>query len=627
MKKLYYLIVLTLILGLVLTGCSLLPNVGQVPATDQSGITYLMKHAENAPFESILFAGQNIDVGTMSVWNDEENLYITYDTTGGWEMTETHLAVAGSLPGIPQTKKGNPIPGKFPYQCCYDEDEGEWVFQIKEGGASGATCDEDGNTNTNLTEVEYIIPLSGIGVGGVGADDILYIAAHAKVIRPIEDCWKTVWQIGDVEEIVVASGDPGWTGLSNYADEFNWGDPAGPTTMGLSLVVEKPDFTNPFIVGTTLTDKFPYNSNDSILYNYATDFDVQWNGSLAFGGLLTISWSPGSSASEKKVVSEGGIIPTTFTAGGASKPGEGWFMDKYPLVEHSVAVSPLPSGDHIINFQHTQGDGTFWDWVLLEKPCVQEESAWAGTSVGQLPFDGKNWATYFTYTVQLPQDGMVLWLDAGKDITHGSGVSKWEDQSGNDNDAAQTNSLNQPTYVTNELNGYPVVRFTVSEKYLSHPSILTSDYTAFYVLKLTATSKENKLYYYHAGSVSTGDLGFFAEYWWAPSYGWGSVGNVNNSVTPQTRDLRASKVYPTPLDWRIHTHQPDALYKNGEVILNYVPESDDVYAGGLTTIGSRSDNSTLYFVGDIAEILVYDRILTVSEREMVEDYLSDKYGI
>jgi len=42
MKKLYYLIVLALILGLALTGC-LLSNVGQVPTTEQSGITYLTK--------------------------------------------------------------------------------------------------------------------------------------------------------------------------------------------------------------------------------------------------------------------------------------------------------------------------------------------------------------------------------------------------------------------------------------------------------------------------------------------------------------------------------------------------------------------------------------------------------
>jgi len=43
MKKLSYLIVLALILGLVLTGCSLLSNIGQAPATGQSGISYLTK--------------------------------------------------------------------------------------------------------------------------------------------------------------------------------------------------------------------------------------------------------------------------------------------------------------------------------------------------------------------------------------------------------------------------------------------------------------------------------------------------------------------------------------------------------------------------------------------------------
>ena len=43
MKKLSYLIILALILGLVLTGCSLLSNVGQVPTSGQSGITYLTK--------------------------------------------------------------------------------------------------------------------------------------------------------------------------------------------------------------------------------------------------------------------------------------------------------------------------------------------------------------------------------------------------------------------------------------------------------------------------------------------------------------------------------------------------------------------------------------------------------
>ena len=43
MKKYYLLILVALILGLVLTGCSLLSNISQVPTTEQSGVTYLTK--------------------------------------------------------------------------------------------------------------------------------------------------------------------------------------------------------------------------------------------------------------------------------------------------------------------------------------------------------------------------------------------------------------------------------------------------------------------------------------------------------------------------------------------------------------------------------------------------------
>jgi len=43
MKKYYFLIVLALILGLALAGCTFLSNIGQAPATEQSGIAYLTK--------------------------------------------------------------------------------------------------------------------------------------------------------------------------------------------------------------------------------------------------------------------------------------------------------------------------------------------------------------------------------------------------------------------------------------------------------------------------------------------------------------------------------------------------------------------------------------------------------
>ncbi len=383
MKKLIYLIVLALILGLVLTGC-LLSNVGQVPTTEQSKLDGIIKTNGTYTGPVTLWAGQNIDVGTVEVWNDDEKLCVKYQLdqdalADGWLIYETHLAVATSLDGIPTNKSGNPQPGQFPY--------GE------EGlGGVGMWPDEP-----------LCLSLEDLGVGAE-CDQELYIAAHAKIMRPIEDCWDEVWQIGDVE---VVNATTGW--LENYADEFNWGDPAGPTTPGPNLGVVEPGFTNPFIVGgltPTLISEFPYNSN--FVRGYATDFDVQWEGSLPLGGLLTISWSPGQSASEKKVVSEDGNILAILTALGESKPGEGWFMNKYPLVEDEVEVGSLLNGLHTINFQHTEGDGTFWDWIRLDKPCVQEETAWGA---GPRFVEKGNWATYFTYIVEGWEETLAIPAD------------------------------------------------------------------------------------------------------------------------------------------------------------------------------------------------------------------------
>jgi len=74
-----------------------------------------------------LIAGQHIDSGDVTVWNDEGNLYVKYMTEDGWEMTEAHLSVECSIEEIPQTQPnkkgkggGNPIPGQFEFRVEYD---------------------------------------------------------------------------------------------------------------------------------------------------------------------------------------------------------------------------------------------------------------------------------------------------------------------------------------------------------------------------------------------------------------------------------------------------------------------------------------------------------------------------
>jgi hypothetical protein len=57
-----------------------------------------------------LWGGQTIPVGTVTVSNDAENIYVTYATTGGWLLKEVHLYVLDYEPLERLT------PGKAPFK-------------------------------------------------------------------------------------------------------------------------------------------------------------------------------------------------------------------------------------------------------------------------------------------------------------------------------------------------------------------------------------------------------------------------------------------------------------------------------------------------------------------------------
>jgi hypothetical protein len=100
-----------------------------------------------------LFAGQTIDVGTVTIANDGQGLCVTYNTTGSWYITESHLDIALSPEEIPQTNSGNPRPGQFSYSHNFP---------------TPAQIDEHCFTLAEL---------------GYQPGDVLYIAAHCRVIR------------------------------------------------------------------------------------------------------------------------------------------------------------------------------------------------------------------------------------------------------------------------------------------------------------------------------------------------------------------------------------------------------------------------------------------------------------
>lgn len=117
------------------------PNVTNDPEVSVLPCTY-----DSTTYQ--LLSGQTIDAGELLVTNDKENLYVTYMTSDGWKIDETHLYV-GNLEGLPTNNSNTPEPGQFPMKGNHD----------------------------GLTTVTYTIPLSSLN------RDCYIIAAHSSVSK------------------------------------------------------------------------------------------------------------------------------------------------------------------------------------------------------------------------------------------------------------------------------------------------------------------------------------------------------------------------------------------------------------------------------------------------------------
>lgn len=90
------------------------------------------------PTAVTLVAGQTINSGQVTVSNDANYVYVTYETANGYSLTQTHLYV-GNCNSIPVNNPGNPIPGQFPYQGTHNNIN-SYTYQIPISVMNGATC-------------------------------------------------------------------------------------------------------------------------------------------------------------------------------------------------------------------------------------------------------------------------------------------------------------------------------------------------------------------------------------------------------------------------------------------------------------------------------------------------------
>lgn len=206
---------------------------------------------------------------------------------------------------------------------------------------------------------------------------------------------------------------------------------------------------------------------------------------------------------------------------------------------------------------------------------------------------------------------LAAWYDAADSSSvtlNGSNVSQLSDKSGNGRNAAQGAAGSQPAYSTAKYNGKNVVTHTANRTLgVSVPFITT---VSMFVVA-TKGSGGGQFILVSTGSGS------------APTFITGFIGDYEYYNPTNDRTLMAAAGTATGLNVLAFTHTDSAtlrVYYNGSQIASKTAQQS--YNGqSLTTLGSSG------YGGDIAEVLIYQRVLSDSERSAVTSYLGTKWGV
>jgi hypothetical protein len=225
--------------------------------------------------------------------------------------------------------------------------------------------------------------------------------------------------------------------------------------------------------------------------------------------------------------------------------------------------------------------------------------------------------------------GLTLWLDAN-DLTtlwqdsakttpvaaDGDVVGAWEDKSGNANDGSQATAGLKPLYKTNIQNGKAIIRFDGVDDLLSLPGL--AGLTAaefFFVLKKAADPASSA----GAGGAWHFGVAVSSHVPWTDGVVYESAGtDTRKTVGNLATDLDQWNLYNV-----VSRSGEFTVRLNGSPVFTTATNPVELPAAPLLGISF----SAHYLEADLAEVLLYDFVLSPAERGSVEAYLVNKWGL
>lgn len=214
--------------------------------------------------------------------------------------------------------------------------------------------------------------------------------------------------------------------------------------------------------------------------------------------------------------------------------------------------------------------------------------------------------------ITVPLNGLVARFMADKGVTESGGgiITSWTDQSGNEIVATP---FGNPTIITNQLNGRPAVSFNDAEYFTFNlNSTITGPRTYIIIGRYRNPEETSQQGFLGAGYNSSYDLGYVFK-----------NSNENRAYFYNGAQIRSPNITLIP-------------YHVATVVHNGIPGSNFYRINGNTStqvdygtmtidnvnkfiIGARGPDSEM-LRGEIVEILIYNRQLSIIEIEQIESY-------
>lgn len=362
---------------------------------------------------------------------------------------------------------------------------------------------------------------------------------------------------------------------------------------------------------------------DLVTLNKALGIVQAQAGSTSLGSTSTtyLSLADASSTCANLGISQGSYACVT-TSTLTNINGTGWVPVNFTTVSGGAPLSVLPVdpvNSTSSGFYYTVMVGSNGTWKVSAGMESSKYIARSAVDGGIDPLRVEQGSDVSLLGGGLPVGSPELWLDAAAitGLNNGDGLATWLDESGQGNNGTGDGSGVLPMYRTTMINSKPAIRFSAASS------------TYFYFSDFMSSWTSGEIFYVLRNDVDNGYNGFSSfgtASWPTNNAHYGYYGTIYDDFGSTVRYTVGD---PPGLlsDWHIY----NVSTAPNEWIARL--DGTTLYSAGSNTVGFTAypalgmSSSGIFLNGEVAEVLVYDSVLTPEMRSLIMVYLRDKYAL